>query len=184
MPDELLDYGLNYLNIYALGTLFVMINLGLNGYISAQDYTKMAAFTVLVGALLNIGLDALLMFVLDFEVRGAAIATVVSQLASALLIIIFLRSKKSGVKLTFKGFKFNKHVAFRIVAVGISPFIMQATESLIQIVFNTQIVRYGGADYITYLNIMTIMLSVVQFIILPVNGLCHGASPLISYNYG
>lgn len=184
MTDELLKYGLDYLNIYALGTVFVMIALGLSAYISTQGQTKVAAVIVFIGALLNIILDPILIYGLDMGVKGAAIATIFSQGVSALLVVIFLMSKYSSLKLSFKGFKINHKIILSIMALGVSPFIMQSTEALIQIVFNSQIVRYGGVNYIVYLNIMTIMLSVMQFIVLPVHGLSQGASPLISYNFG
>lgn len=184
MTDALLKYGLDYLNIYAIGSIFVMISIGMNFYISQQGYTKHAALFVLIGAILNITLDPILIYTFNLGVKGAAIATIFSQGVSALLIILFLRSKKSILKLSFKNFKINKKIIFSILALGISPFIMQSTEALIQIVFNTQIVKHGGTNYIVYLNVMTIMLSLLQFMVLPVQGLTQGASPMISYNYG
>ncbi|MFA5719838.1 MAG: MATE family efflux transporter [Acholeplasmataceae bacterium] len=184
MTDELYHYGRDYLSIYALGSVFVMIALGLSAYITTQGYTKVAALIVLVGAILNIILDPLLIYTFDLGVKGAAIATIVSQGVSACLVVLFLMSKKSSLKLSLKGFKLNNKIILSILALGISPFIMQSTEALIQIVFNTQIVKYGGLDYVIYLNIMTIMLSVIQFIILPIHGLSQGSSPMISYNFG
>ncbi len=182
--DDIINYSLDYLNIYALGTIFVMLAIGLSSYISAQGNTFVAAMIVLIGAVLNIILDPILIFVLDLGVKGAAIATIFSQGVSAVLAIIFLVSKKSTIKLNFKKITLNKKIIIGIVSLGISPFIMQSTEALIQIVFNNQIVKYGETDYIAYLNLMTIMLSILQFMVLPVHGLTQGASPLISYNYG
>lgn len=184
ITDELLKYGLDYLNIYAIGTVFVMISIGLNSYISAQGHSKISAVIVLIGALLNIGLDPIFIFTLNLGVKGAAIATIISQGVSALLIIVFLISKHSTIKINFNNFKLNKKLLFGILALGISPFIMQSTEALIQIVFNNQIVKYGGSNYIIYLNIMAIMISLLQFMTLPLHGLTQGASPLISYNFG
>lgn len=185
MQDELLQYGLDYLNIYAIGTVFVMLSLGLNFYVSASGNTKEAAIFVLIGAIINIALDPLLIFTFNMGVKGAAIATIFSQGVSALLIIIFLANKKRILHISFKKFKPNIKTILSIAALGVSPFIMQSTEALIQIVFNNQISSYTtGADYIIYMNIMTIMMSILQFMILPVHGLTQGASPLLSYNYG
>jgi len=184
ITDELMKYGLDYLNIYAIGILFVMISIGMNFYISAQGYTKEAAIFVLIGAILNIVLDPILIYSFNLGVKGAAIATIFSQGISAILILIFLMSEKSVLKFSFKDFKINAKIILSVLALGISPFIMQSTEALIQIVFNTQIVKYGGSNYVAYLNIMTIMLSLLQFMVLPVHGLTQGASPLISYNFG
>ncbi|MGI6644472.1 MAG: MATE family efflux transporter [Bacilli bacterium] len=184
ITEELLPYGLRYLRIYALGSIFVMISLGLSAYISTQGFTIVAAITVLVGAIMNIVLDAVFIHGFNMGVEGVAIASVISQFCSALLIFIFLRSKKSGLKLTFKGFKFKNKLNLKILSIGVSQFTMQATEALIHIIINAQIVRYGGANYVAYLNIMAIMLSLIQLIVLPVYGLSQGASPLISYNFG
>lgn len=185
MQEELLHYGLDYLNIYAIGTVFVMLSLGLNFYVSASGNTKEAAIFVLVGAIINIILDPILIFGFSLGVKGAAIATIFSQGVSALLIIIFLANKKRVLHFSFKNFKLDGRIILSIVALGISPFIMQSTEALIQIVFNNQISRYTtGSDYIIYMNVMTIMMSILQFMILPVHGLTQGASPLLSYNYG
>lgn len=184
ITEELLQYGLDYLKIYAIGTIFVMISVGLNAFISTQGHSKIAAVIVLIGAVLNIGLDPLLIYTFNMGVKGAAIATVISQGVSATLVILFLCSKKSLLKIDFKNFKINKNYIFGIIALGISPFIMQSTEALIQIVFNIQIFKYGGSDYIVYLNLMAIMISLLQFMTLPIQGLTQGASPLISYNYG
>lgn len=182
--DDIIEYSLSYLNIYAIGTIFVMLSIGLSFYISAQGNTVIAAVIVLIGAILNIIFDPILIYVFNLGVKGAAIATIFSQAVSAILSLIFLTSNKSTIKLRFTKLKLNKKIVLSIVSLGISPFIMQSTEALIQIVFNNQIVKYGGNDYIIYLNIMTIMLSILQFMVLPVQGLTQGASPLISYNYG
>ena len=184
ITEELLKYGHDYLSIYAFGTVFVMISVGLIPFVANQGHTKTAAFIVLSGAVLNIILDPILIYTLGMGVKGAAIATVFSQGVSAILVILFLRSKKPALRLSFKGFKLDFKVVLKTLSLGVSPFIMQSTEALIQIVFNTRIVKYGGSNYIDYINIMTIMLSVLQFMTLQVHGLTQGASPLISYNYG
>lgn len=182
--DELIEYGKSYLNIYALGSISVMLTLGLNSYITAQGYTNIAMIVVLIGAVLNIILDPILMFTLNMGVKGAAYATVISQTVSAIFVLIFLSGKRLALRLEPKSLKLDSKIILSILALGISPFIMQATESLVQITFNIQITKYGGTEYKTYLNIMTIMLSIMQFIMLPIFGLSQGASPLISYNFG
>lgn len=184
ITDELLNYGLDYLNIYAVGTIFVMISIGMSAFITIQGHSKVSAGILLIGALINIGLDPLFIFTFNMGVKGAALATIISQGVTTLLIIMFLRSKYSILKLSFKNYKIDNKMIFKIMALGISPFIMQSTEALIQIVFNNQIVRYGGSDYVIYLNIMAIMITLMQFMTLPVLGLTQGASPLLSYNYG
>ena len=184
--DEIITYAKDYLNIYALGTVSVMLTLGLSSYITGQGNSIVAMIVVIIGAVANIILDPIFMFAFNMGVKGAALATIVSQTLSAIYAICFLLSKKSIVKLdfNFKKFKFNKKIVLSILALGVSPFIMQATESAVQIVFNIQITKFGGTDYKTYLNLMTIMLSIMQFIMLPIMGFAQGASPLISYNYG
>ena len=182
--DEIISYSKDYLIIYAFGTVSVMLTLGLSSYITAQGNSIIAMTVVVIGAVANIILDPILMFGFNMGVRGAALATIISQTLSAFFAISFLLSKRSIVKLNFKKFKLDKKIVLSILALGVSPFIMQATESAVQIVFNIQITRFGGDDYKTYLNLMTIMLSIMQFIVLPIMGFAQGASPLISYNYG
>lgn len=184
--SEIMTYAKDYLIIYAIGTVSVMITLGLNSYITAQGNSIIAMTVVIIGAVANIVLDPIFMFAFNMGVKGAALATIVSQTLSAIFVIWFLLSKKSIVKLdfNFKKFKPNYKIILSIIALGVSPFIMQATESAVQIVFNIQITKFGGEDYKTYLNLMTIMLSIMQFMILPIMGFAQGASPLISYNYG
>lgn len=182
--EEIIGYSKDYLIIYAIGTISVLLTLGLTSYITAQGNSIVAMIVVLIGAIANIILDPILMFGFNMGVKGAALATIISQTLSAIFVIWFLMSKKSIVKLSFKKFKLNYKIVLSILALGVSPFIMQATESAVQISFNIQITKYGGEDYKTYLNLMTIMLSIMQFMTLPILGFAQGASPLISYNYG
>ena len=182
--SEIIGYSKDYLIIYAFGTISVMLTLGLTSYVTAQGNSIMAMIVVIIGAVANIILDPIFMFGLNMGVKGAALATIISQTLSAIFVIWFLLSDKSVVKISFKNFKLNRKIILSIIALGVSPFIMQATESAVQIVFNIQITKYGGNDYKTYLNLMTIMLSIMQFIVLPIIGFAQGASPLISYNYG
>lgn len=182
--SEVIYYSKRYLNIFTIGTISVMLTLGLIAYVTAQGHTMIAMTTVLIGAILNIILDPIFIYVFNLDVAGAAIATVISQTVSALFIILFLASKKPVLRITLKYIKFDFKIILGIAALGISPFIMNATESLVHITFNIQIKAYSGDDYVTYMNLMTIMLSIMQIIILPIVGISQGASPLISYNYG
>lgn len=182
--ESIIKYSKDYLNIYAIGTLPVMLTLGLNVYISAQGYSKTAMVAVLIGALTNIILDPIFIYLLNMGVAGAAIATVISQIASTIFILRFLISSKPIVGLYLKNFKIDFKLIISIIALGISPFIMQSTESLVQITFNLKIKEFGGDSYIIYLNLITIMLSIMQLIMLPLMGLASGATPMISYNYG
>lgn len=181
---EIIGYAKEYLEIYALGTVFVMITLGMNMYISAQGYPKAAMIAVVTGAILNILLDPLFIYTLGLGVAGAAWATVISQAVSSVFILVFLSGRWPIVRLSLRHFRLNPHIILSVLSLGISPFVMEATESLVQISFNIQIKAYGGADYITYMNLMTIMLSVMTFMVMPNHGLANAAMPMISYNYG
>lgn len=182
-PASGLPYGKEYLAIYAIGTLFVMIALGLNPFISTQGYALIGMGSVAIGAVLNIALDPLFIFVFDMGVKGAALATILSQAASAIWVLSFFFGKRTAIRLRFRAFRPQPKIMLSVVALGISPFIMQATESAVQIVFNVQLTRYTGGDS-AYTAALTIMLSVMQMIALPLNGLGTGAQPLISFNYG
>lgn len=176
-----LGYATEYLKVYLLGTLFVQYSVGLNLFISCQGHAKTAMFSVLIGAVLNIVLDPVFIFVLGMGVKGAAIATVISQAVSALWVIRFLTSDKSGLRLKKIYLKPDIIIIKKIMSLGISPFIMQATESLIVVVLNKSLLHYGGDLYV---GSMTILQSVMQFIFVPINGLTQGTQPVISYNYG
>lgn len=176
-----IEYADQYLFIYLLGTIFVQFSLGLNSFIASQGKIKIAMLSVLIGAILNIILDPIFIFTLNLGVKGAALATVISQAASALWIIRYLLSHKSAVRLKKKYIKFDKKVILPILALGVSPFIMQLTECLINIIFNSGLQKYGG-DY--YVGAMTIITSVMQLIYIFCNGITQGVQPVISYNYG
>ncbi len=164
-----------------MGTIFVEIALGLNTYIIAQGNPGVAMGSVLVGAIVNIILDPLFIFVFNMEVKGAAIATVISQGLSAIWVIYFLTSKKALLRIRFKYMKPDFKIIKPIFSLGISPFVMRATESLISIVMNRGLQKYGGDIYVASL---TIMQSVMQFFSAPVGGFTQGVQPVISYNYG
>ncbi|MEG0575121.1 MAG: MATE family efflux transporter [Anaerovoracaceae bacterium] len=179
--DITYTYANEYLSIYGLGTIFVMISLGLNNFIICQGQSKTAMISVLIGAALNIILDPIFIFLLDMGVTGAAIATVISQFVSSVWIVRFLISKKSEIKIKKQNLKVNPKVLAAIMALGISPFIMQITESIVNITFNVGLQKYGGDLYV---GAMTIMQSVMQLVVIPVMGLTQGTQPIISYNYG
>lgn len=183
--DEIIGYSLDYLTYYAIGTIAVMLSLGLNAFASAQGHTVVAMITVSVGALINIILDPILIYACGMNVKGAAIATVVSQIVSAIWITAFLFGKKPAIRLQLRKMRIRPRLLLSILALGVSPFIMQSTESLVQITFNLQIRKYATPEqYLTYLNMMSIFLTVMQMIMLPLSGIAQGATPMISYNYG
>ncbi len=178
---ETLPYASSYLQIYLVGTISVQIALGMNPFISAQGFAKTAMLTVFLGAGLNILLDPVFIFKLGMGVQGAALATVLSQTASALWVLRFLISGKGMLKLKWEHFRIRPKTLLPAMALGVSPFIMQSTESLVQVVFNTSLSHYGGDNYV---GAMTIMLSIMQFLLLPLQGFSQGAQPIIGYNYG
>ncbi len=179
--EETLPYALGYLNIYVCGTIFVQMALGLNSFVTTQGFSKTSMITVAVGAALNIILDPILIFGFDMGVEGAAIATVVSQGVSALWVLRFLTGKRTKLKIRRKYMKLQRATIAPVLILGLSPFIMQSTESLLNIAFNTSLQRYGGDIAI---GAMTILLSLSQIQFMPIHGLCQGAQPIISYNYG
>lgn len=179
--SQTIQPALSYMSIYALGTLFVMLTLGLNAYINTQGYALMGMVTVLIGAVLNIILDPIFIFTFNMGVSGAALATIISQGVSCIWVIQFIQSKKSALHLKKAYFKLDQRIALSIMALGISPFVMNATESLLQIAFNNSLKLYGGTIGVAAMSILT---SLWQFIMLPLQGLCQGAQPILSYNYG
>lgn len=179
--DSTFPYADEYLSIYLLGTVFVQITVGLNTFITAQGRSNIAMLSVLIGAVLNIVLDPLFIFVFDMGVRGAAIATVISQAFSAAWVIRFLTSEKADLRIKRKFLRPEAAVVKSVAALGISPFVMQSTESLISIVMNSGLQKYGGDLYV---GSLTIMQSVMQIMTTPVSGFAQGISPIISYNYG
>lgn len=181
--ENIIGYSLDYITIYLWGTVFVQFALGLNMFISAQGFAKTAMLSVLIGAITNIVLDPIFIFGLDLGVKGAALATIISQCLSAIWVVNFLLSKKSKsvIKIKKENLKINKTIIGSIVALGVAPFIMQATESLIGIVLNSGLQNYGGDLYV---GSMTIMMSIMQLLVVPISGLTQGVQPIISYNFG
>lgn len=179
--EATLGYALDYLTIYLIGTIFVQISLGMNPFINTQGFAKIGMITVAIGAIINIVLDPIFIFGLNMGVKGAALATVVGQMVSAIWVLQFLFGKKSILKIRKKYIIPSLKVIIPVMALGISPFIMQATESIVLISLNNQLLKYGGDLAV---GAMTIMSSVMQIILLPLTGLTQGAQPIISYNFG
>lgn len=179
--DATIGYAKEYISIYLLGTVFVQLALGLNPYISAQGRATTAMLSVLIGAVLNIVLDPVFIFVLDMGVRGAALATILSQAVSAAWVMSFLCSRRSGLRLHRVFLIPNRRIIGRIAGLGVAPFIMQSTESLVTVVLNTGMQTYGGDLYV---GSITIMQSVMQMITMPIQGITQGTQPIMSYNYG
>jgi putative MATE family efflux protein len=179
--ENTIGYALDYMNIYAMGTIFVQLSLGLNAFITAQGFAKTSMLTVTIGAVTNIILDPILMFGFGMGVKGAALATIISQAISAVWVIWFLMGKRSQLTIRKENLKIDLKVFLPCIALGMSPFVMQATESILVITFNSSLQHYGGDLAV---GAMTILSSVMQFSILPIMGLTQGAQPIISYNYG
>lgn len=179
--DQTIPYAERYITIYLAGTLFVQFALGLNMFISSQGQAKIAMCSVMIGAAVNIILDPIFIFGFKMGVQGAALATVISQGISASWVVHFLLSEKSGIRIRKKNFVLDKMIILRVMALGISPFIMQSTESAITIVLNRGLSIYGGDVYV---GSMTILQSVMQLIVIPVQGFTQGVQPIISFNFG
>jgi len=176
-----IDYAWGYMQIYVCGTVFVQIALGLNTFISCQGFSIMAMTTVLIGAVLNTVLDPVFIFVFGMGVWGAALATIISQAVSAVWVLLFLTGKHTELKIHLKEMKPDRKIILPVVALGMSPFIMQSTESLLNICYNSSLQRYGGDIAV---GTMTILSSVNQLYVLPLQGITQGAQPVISFNYG
>ena len=176
-----IGYAWHYLQIYVCGTVFVQIALGLNLFITTQGFATKAMITVLIGAILNTILDPVFIFVFGMGVQGAAAATVLSQAVSAIWVLHFLTGQKTTLKICVSQLRLHRDILLPVLALGLAPFIMQATESLLNICFNSSLQRYGGDLAV---GTMTILSSISQLIILPLQGITQGAQPIISFNYG
>ena len=179
--ENTIGYAMNYMTIYAIGTIFVQLTLGLNAFISAQGFSKISMLTVVIGAVTNIVLDPIFIFGFNMGVQGAAVATVMSQALSAIWAFWFLSGKNTILKLKRENLKINFHILLPCIALGVAPFAMQATESVLVLCFNSSLLKYGGDLAV---GAMTILSSVMQFAMLPLQGLTQGGQPIISYNYG
>lgn len=179
--ENTIGYAMEYITIYAIGTIFVQVTLGMNAFISAQGFSTISMMTVCIGAVTNIILDPIFIFLFDMGVAGAAWATILSQALSALWAIWFLAKGKSVLRLKKENLRIRMKILAPCIALGVAPFAMQATESVLVLCFNSSLLRYGGDLAV---GAMTILSSVMQFAMLPLQGLTQGGQPIISYNYG
>ena len=179
--ENTIVYATSYMRIYALGTIFVQLTLGMNAFITAQGFAKTGMLTVLIGAVCNIILDPIMIFVLNLGVSGAALATIISQGISTIWVLSFLKSNKSNVRLKKEYMKLEKDVIVPCITLGLATFIMQASESIISVCFNSSLQKYGGDIAV---GAMTILSSVMQLAMLPMQGIGQGAQPIASYNFG
>ena len=179
--ENTIGYALGYMNIYAVGTVFVQLTLGMNAFITAQGFTKTSMQTVVIGAVLNIILDPIFIFALKMGVKGAALATIISQAVSCIWVIAFLSGKNSVLRIRKENLRIRSKLVLPCIALGLAPFIMQSSESAISVCFNSSLQCYGGDLAV---GAMTILSSVMMFASLPVQGIGQGAQPIISYNYG
>ena len=179
--ENTIGYATDYISIYALGTVFVQLTLGMNSFITAQGFTKISMICVSIGAFMNIALDPIFIYALDMGVKGAALATVISQGASCVFALSFLISKRAALRLKKENLFVSYKVVLPCIALGTATFIMQASESVIFVCFNSSLLKYGGDIAV---GAMTILGSVMQFAMLPLQGIAQGAQPILSYNYG
>jgi putative MATE family efflux protein len=179
--ENTIEYACDYMGIYALGTLFVQLTLGMNAFVTAQGCSKISIISVGIGAISNIVLDALFIYGFNMGVKGAALATVIAQSLSTAWVLFFLFSKKALLRLKFSAMKHEGRVIFPCLALGLAPFMMQASDSVISVCFNSSLLEYGGDIAV---GAMTILSSLMQFAMLPMNGIAQGAQPILSYNFG
>ena len=176
-----IGYAADYMAVYAIGTVFVQLTLGMGAFITAQGFTQISMLTVMIGAVTNIVLDPIFIFGLRMGVKGAALATILSQAVSCVWVLLFLRGKKTHLRLKRKNMRLNGRLILPCVALGLATFIMQSSESVISVCFNASLLHYGGDIAV---GAMTILTSVMQFAMLPMQGIAQGAQPILSYNYG
>ncbi|MEG1879507.1 MAG: MATE family efflux transporter [Pseudoflavonifractor sp.] len=179
--ENTIGYATQYLTIYLCGTIFVQLALGLNNFITTQGFSTISMMTVIIGAVTNIVLDPIFIFGFDMGVRGAALATVIAQAVSAIWVVCFLMGKKTKLRIQKRYLRLNPKVLLPVVAIGVSPFIMQSTESLVSIALNSSLKMYGGDAYV---GAMTIGGSIMQVLTMPFMGMAQGAQPIIGFNYG
>ena len=179
--ENTIGYAVDYMNIYILGTIFVQLALGMNMFITCQGFTKISMLSVIIGAVLNIILDPVFIFLFDMGVKGAALATIISQAVSAVWVVGFLISKRSGIRLKKENLRIKSSLLLPCLALGISPFIMQSTESIINICFNASLLKYGDDIAV---GAMTVLSTIMQFSMLPLQGMAQGAQPITSYHFG
>ena len=179
--ENTIEYASDYMSVYALGTIFVQLTLGMNAFITAQGFTRIAMISVVIGAAANIALDALFINVFGMGVKGAALATVISQALSAVWVVSFLFGKRTMLRIKRENLIASPKIILPCLALGLASFMMQASESVVSVCFNSSLLEYGGDIAV---GAMTILTSVMQFAMLPMNGFAQGAQPILSYNYG
>ncbi len=179
--DNTIGYAGHYMTIYAIGKISVQLTLGMNAFVSTQGFSKISMLTVIIGAITNIVLDPIFIFVFDMGVKGAAWATIISQTVSAIWVVKFLLGKQTTLRLKKQYLAISLPVLMPAIALGVAPFVMQSTESLLVLCFNSSLLKYGGDLAV---GAMTILSSVMQFAMLPLQGFTQGAQPIISFNYG
>lgn len=179
--ENTISYATDYMSIYALGTIFVQLTLGMNAFITAQGFTTISMVSIIIGAVCNIILDPVFIFAFGMGVKGAALATILSQAISCIWVVGFLCGKKTVIKLKISNLKFSPKIILPCIALGTATFIMQSSESVISVCFNSSLLRYGGDIAV---GAMTILTSVMQFAMLPLQGIAQGAQPILSFNYG
>jgi putative MATE family efflux protein len=179
--ENTIEFATDYMSVYAIGTIFVQLTLGMNAFITAQGFARTAMLSVVIGAISNIALDPVFIYWLDMGVSGAALATIISQALSCIWIVVFLCSKRSLLRLKIKNLIPSPKIVLPCVALGTASFIMQSSESVISICFNSSLLEHGGDIAV---GAMTILTSVMQFAMLPPQGIAQGAQPILSYNYG
>ena len=179
--ESTIGFAVDYLTIYLWGTPFVLLALGLNNFITTQGFAAASMLTVVIGAVLNIALDPILIYTFHMGVRGAALATIIAQAASAVWVAAFLLGKRTRLNIQLRYLRLNPKILGPVLAIGVSPFIMQSTESLVNIALNANLLKYGGDLYV---GAMTISSSIMQVLTMPFMGLAQGAQPIIGFNYG
>ncbi len=179
--ENTIDYASAYMAVYAIGTVFVQLTLGMNAFITAQGFAKTGMLSVLIGAVCNIALDPVFIYGFHLGVRGAALATVISQSVSTIWVLAFLSGKRTVLRIRKKNLGLNPKIILPCIALGVSPFIMQSSESVIMVCFNSSLLKYGGDIAV---GAMTILTSIMQFSMLPLQGFTQGAQPITSYNFG
>ena len=179
--ENTIEYATAYMGIYAIGTVFVQLTLGMNAFVTAQGFTKISMLSVLIGAVSNIALDPLFIYGFGMGVRGAALATVVSQALSCIWVVSFLLSRRSMLRIKHQHVMLSPRIILPCLALGSATFVMQASESVISVCFNSSLLGYGGDIAV---GAMTILTSVMQFALLPLQGIAQGAQPILGYNYG
>ena len=179
--ENTIGYAVEYMSIYAVGTVFVQLTLGMNMFISAQGFSRISMLTVVIGAVTNIVLDPVFIFLFDMGVAGAALATVLSQALSAVWAVRFLCGKRTVLRLRKENFRVRRGILLPCIGLGVAPFVMQSTESILVLCFNSSLLKYGGDLAV---GAMTILSSIMQFAMLPLQGFTQGGQPIISFNYG